>query len=461
MYNRPLAYALLGVLGSFSIAACDLDVPDLNNPLLDDLENNPNEANISAACTGLLIGNRRNLSAANGYVDVVGILGREALNVDNADPRYSSELLAGVLSRASPFGGNFWTLPYRNIRLGNIILRGVDSVAAFSPEEKSAIRGFVHTIQALDYLEVIVTHDTNGAVIDTDRELGEPLAPVADKAEVYAHIADLLDDAAMELSAGGGAFPFALSSGFAGRSGPAMTDPTFNVPPGFRKFNRAMRARVAAHMKDYATVIAVLPETFIDDVDPIDFKLGVYHSFSTKAGDATNGLINVNILVNRPMIMEAQMNGATVDARVTAKTSLRMDDMNFVYNRLYPGPDASVPLIRNEELILLKAEALFFKTPSDPVGAVAELNIVRVGSGGLLPLVGVPSDATFTDQLLYERRYSLMFEGGHRWIDLRRFGRLLPLDKPTDTRNVRFPIPIAECDARPGEPKCTLGSTDT
>lgn len=110
-------------------------------------------------------------------------------------------------------------------------------------------------------------------------------------------------------------------------------------------------------------------------------------------------------------------------------------------------------------LILLRAEALFFT--GDPTGAIAALNIVRTVSGGLPPLGVILADADFVDALLYERRYSLMFEGGHRWIDTRRCGRPLaiPLDMPNHVRNIRYPIPLAECNARPGEQKCTLGST--
>ena len=65
----------------------------------------------------------------------------------------------------------------------------------------------------------------------------------------------------------------------------------------------------------------------------------------------------------------------------------------------------------------------------------------------------------FVTALLYEREFSLLFEG-HRWIDMRRFGRLdqLPLDMPMDTHNARYPLPLAECNARPGEAKCMLGS---
>jgi hypothetical protein len=52
-----------------------------------------------------------------------------------------------------------------------------------------------------------------------------------------------------------------------------------------------------------------------------------------------------------------------------------------------------------------------------------------------------------------------MFEGGHRWIDARRL-RLSELKTalPNHVVNVRFPIPQGECDARPGEEKCNIGS---
>jgi hypothetical protein len=136
-----------------------------------------------------------------------------------------------------------------------------------------------------------------------------------------------------------------------------------------------------------------------------------------------------------------------------------LDDDNKLVFKIYPAPDSSVAIIRNEELILLKAEALFFGQPTNVTAAFAALNLVRTASGGLAPRAETTDMTTFVDQLLYERRYSLLFEDGHRWIDLRRFSRMLPLDQPDDKRNVRYPIPLAECDARPNEPRCMLGST--
>lgn len=477
-FTRRSAHALAAMLGAAWLSACNLDVPDLNNPGLDTLQDNPDAVSIGAACTGLLIGDRTQIANEFGYVDELGVLGREAYNFDAADPRFVNELLAGELSQGSPFGGNFWAVPYANIRLGNVILNALDKVPSgeLSDSDKSAVRGFVDTMIALQLLRVIVTRDTNGAVIDTNRDLSQSLGPIVSKDKVYAEIVRLLDSALPELDAGGDAFPFKLSSGFDGFDIPhAIKD----HPTSFRMFNRAIKARVAAYIASeappaskqtaYQAVLDALAMSFLDDSAMADFKVGVYYSYSTKTGDVTNGLINPNIYAHPSLQANAQNKpDGKPDDRFTRKVATTDKPgsvtgtpltSSLVFTPLYGSPSAPVALIRNEELILLKAEALFFTGMT--TAAIDELNIVRVRSGGLAPLAQTTDPTTFTTELLYERRYSLLLEGGHRWIDVRRFNRVtdLPLDDPSYIRNVRFPIPLAECNARPNDPACALGST--
>jgi len=117
------------------------------------------------------------------------------------------------------------------------------------------------------------------------------------------------------------------------------------------------------------------------------------------------------------------------------------------------------PIIRNEELILLRAEANLGL--NQDAAALTDINLIRASAGGLDPIAGPAwaglSDAEQLDELLYNKRYSLLFEGGHRWIDMRRYGRLdqLPLDVSTHTIHPRFPFPVFECDARAGDPPAT------
>jgi hypothetical protein len=85
------------------------------------------------------------------------------------------------------------------------------------------------------------------------------------------------------------------------------------------------------------------------------------------------------------------------------------------------------------------------------VGALDDINFIRTTSGGLAPRAPFASADDFITELLLQRRYSLLWEG-HRWMDVRRFGRIttLPLDKPTHFRQSQQPIPQAECLQREG-----------
>ncbi|MBA3342445.1 MAG: RagB/SusD family nutrient uptake outer membrane protein [Gemmatimonadaceae bacterium] len=424
----------------------ELTVPDYNNPSLEDLQTNPTPTKIAQAAQGLLVGTRVQHGTQNGYVSLLGIIGRESYNFDPADPRFIVEMLIGPLDGGSPaFGGNLFGAPYANIRGANILLAALDVVPGMSDAQKSATKGFAHTIQALDFLYVINTRDTYGAPIDVGTAPTGPPAPIATKADVFAHISKLLDDGLTELNAGGSAFPFVLSPGFAAAATPAQ----------FAKFNRALKARVEVYRGNYAAALTAVNASFIDIGAPL--TLGVFHSFSTGSGDLTNLLFDPTgrAIVAHPSIRsEAERKpDGTLDARALSKTATIeartvQDVTSDLVFTIYESNTAPVPIIRNEELILLRAEARF--NTGNAAGALADINFIRTTSGGLAARGGFANAADFTTELLMQRRYSLMFEGGHRWIDARRFGRLNSLPKALPTHNVhsRFPFTEAECLAR-------------
>lgn len=452
--NRFLTLAVLAA--ALGVQACDdstFEIPNPNGPELVDLQTNPTAPALIDATQGLLVGARAGISAQSGYIPQTGIVGRESYTLDNSDPRYVDQMVAGDLNPGDgAFGGSGWGPRYANIRLGNVVLNALDnpSLTGFTNPQKEAIRGFVKTIQALDLLLVINLRDTNGAVVDVNVPVGEAPGPIVGKDAVFDGIVALLDQAQAHLAAGGGAFPFRLSAGFEG----------FNTPTSFLRFNRALRARVAAYRKNYPQAITALGASFLDPAAPLD--LGVYYTFGTGGGDVTNGIAaSPNIFAHPSIRTGAQTQpGGAVDARIAAKTTVlatpisRQGVSTNVGQRVYTDLTTPIPIIRNEELILLRAEARWFTGNRD--GAIADLNVVRQRSGGLAPL-GVPAtDAAFVSALLREREASLFLEG-HRWIDYRRFDRLnqLPLARPTDRVPGAFPIPRSECLARELEVPCS------
>ena len=84
----------------------------------------------------------------------------------------------------------------------------------------------------------------------------------------------------------------------------------------------------------------------------------------------------------------------------------------------------------------------------DAVGAAEDLNTIRTRAGSLATILptDIATETTFLDELLYNRRWSLLFEG-HRWIDMRRFDRLgqLTIDVPQHVVVPGLPLSQTEC----------------
>jgi hypothetical protein len=122
---------------------------------------------------------------------------------------------------------------------------------------------------------------------------------------------------------------------------------------------------------------------------------------------------------------------------------------------IYPANNSPAAIIRNEELLLLRAEANL--ALGNTAATLQDVNTVRTVSGGLAPLTELP--AVPLDAIVYEKRMSMLLEG-LRWEDMRRWGRLsqLPVDLPTHFVARVMPIPQAECDARPTKPRGCEGN---
>jgi hypothetical protein len=239
MKMRYLAAALAVAT---TLGACkDSLVPDLNNPGADTFDN-PTRAQIATLMQGVVIASRVGYGA---FVRDAEIVGRDAYNLDNADPRWVSELLIDL--DAGGFGGNHWLARYTAVRTTNLLLTATGNTAdvVLDAAEKDAVSGFARTMKAHELYKVWESRGSLGLVTEVG-ENARDLQPILCQDPALDAIAALLDEAYAELqSAGDAEFPTELPSGFAG----------FDTPATFAEFNRALRARVALYLTDYPGVM--------------------------------------------------------------------------------------------------------------------------------------------------------------------------------------------------------------
>ena len=406
------------LLTLFGAGACNYDITNPNSP--DVIGPNPSAAQVGAAVNGILIATRQDVAdwALDG-----AIFGREAYRIDPADPRFVQEMMQGPLDPGSrAFGGDHWLEPYSAIRSANDLLAVIGTASALSAEQQSAVSGFAHTLQAYNFIIVLSSHTQDQIPIDVGTDASGPPAPLVTNAEAWNHVIALLDQAATELV--GTAFPFTLPAGFTG----------FNTPATFLQFNRALRARVAVYRGDFAGALTFLGQSFLNTGLPL--STGVYMDWGTGPGDVANPLAvsdQTSENFGHPSLRtQAQLQaGGALDQRFISKLVTRPPRSGGTTNTVpiqqissdlgwvrYPSPSTPIPLIKNEELILLRAEALIGQ--SDFANALLDIDLVRQTSGGLAPYAGVVDQPSLLAELLYNKRYSLMYEGAHSWIDYRR-----------------------------------------
>lgn len=438
---------LASVMGA--LVSCDVEeFSDVNSPEVDAFEGNLTRGDLADLVGGIYYSSRLRLGT---YYDDCGVIGREYWRFSSSDPRFTSDLLGGenaVLDNNTFYITAPWASRYRTVKNANLILGfidGQDLSAQFSNAEINATTGFLKTFIAHELLLNLNLTYENG--IRTDVADADNLGPIVSNTQALADIRSLLQEAATDLGNGGSSFPFAATAGFEG----------FATPDTFLLANRALSARVAAYQGDMAAVLTFLQGSFLN-LDPSDLNTGIYHTFSLDATDLSNPMFfprNATTAGARIMEPNFLADAAANDLRVFGNPSMgilgkvterdeeiTLDNLTGNYDVfVYQSQTQSIPIIRNEELILLYAEANISINPGETVNA---LNIIRT-SANLDPYTGPTDAASLTDEMLNQRRYSLYAEG-HRWIDMRRYGRLdeLPLARPEDDVFPQFPIPLTE-----------------
>jgi len=442
----------------------EFDLQNTNAPTVETLTGTPTRAVLARAATGIFSQANNDLA---GEIQQWGIYGREGYNLLGNDPRETGEEIRGPQDPGGRAGG-VWLGKYQAIRTINAYLAALDNSVGLTAAEVSASKGFAKTLKAWHLHKLAIRTGALGIPIDVDRPITADPAPFVSFTDAMAAASALMDEALADLNAAGAAaFPFTVAPGYTG----------FTTPATFRQFNRALAAKILVHRATFVSCAAcwaqantALGQSFITTAGlPGSLATGVYYAYSTAAGEPRNP-VSENITVTRYWVHPSLVTGAQLrangepDLRRTGKITVapapvtlnnltgthKPTMFNQPGNPTVADQGADIAWIRNEELLLLRAEVRW--NNGDKQGALDDLNLVRVHAGGLpnSTLTTASSNDDFVTELLYNRLYSLMWEQGTRWIDARRYNRLntLPVDRPGDSRYNNMLVPAGECDAR-------------
>jgi hypothetical protein len=425
-------YHLLLLGGVLLLNACKKDYGNLNNATVEAFTNNPTASELNNLVSGTESGMRTNVAV---YLDDVGTIGREMYHFSTSEPRYVTDLLGAVaatLNNSTFYITNPWASRYQVVKNCNILIQAANSSKLITAAQRSGYLGFARTIKAYELLMNLNLTDSNGIRVD----VADPanLGPFVSYQAGLAAIASLLDSAKTDFS--GASIAYTLA-GFG----------NFQDAAGLTQVNRALAARVAVYQQNWTTALTDLSQSFLGLNS--DFSLGAYHVFGTGSGDKLNTFFipqnqNGEVRVAHPSYATDIAAGDDRIGKATLRTTAA-SLQGLASNRdvwVYTNSTAPIAIIRNEELILLYAEANIQNT--DFPDAITALNVIR-NKHNLGNYAGASTKSALLTEMLNQRRYSLYCEG-HRWIDLRRYGLLntLPVDRTGDDVWTEFPLPVTE-----------------
>ena len=431
-------------LGSCSFFELE-DVTDPNFPDRSAFLANPTKSQLDFLATGTFSDLRTNGSGTGQGIllayQVPGVIGREIYVLSTSDNRYVTELLGiNPIDNANYLSGYFGAYSSAR-RTARTLADAATNSPQITEEQRNGYLGFANTAEAYAMLILSDLQYENGLRVD----VSDPLKPgkIQPYPQVIAAIKAKLDLAATQFAKAGTTLPFPVPSGFA----------SFNTPATMLRFNRALAARTAIRTNNYADALAAVQASFFSlTAAP---TAGPLFNYGGANPDVFNSLFQVPNSKGSTVVVAHPSFITDIRATDTRVSKVRKRDLRSTTGlssdyepAIYASNTAPIPVIKNEELILIAAEAYLLGTAKDKAKAVEAINVLA-NFYKVAPVTIADSDAKLLNEILYHRRYSLFYEG-QRWVDLRRLNRLgdLPTESTSDGKKTsvlkQMPLPFAE-----------------
>jgi len=415
------------------LSGCQLDrLTDPNNPTLESAITNPTKAKLDQLAAGTFASMRTDVDGIVWYYLTTGILGRE-IYVINTDNTYLRPLGVGDFNNNNFLSERYFATYSSGRRTARLLAQGAASSQLITEEQRQGYLALAGTAEAYDMLVLSDMQYENGLRVD----VSDPLRPgkIQKYPVVLAEIKKRLDAAAISLTKSGLNLPFPLPPGFQSAATQGLD---FTTSAGFLKFNRALAARLGVRTATlpggtYADALAAVQASFVDPAAPM--TAGPQFDFGLGAADVANPLYQVPNLPSSSGVTGAHPSFRR-DLRPGDTRAAKVVDRSLAVGfglsadsepALYASPASPVPVIKNEELLLILAEAQL-RLGNRPAAVSAINTVARAYGLRYAPAASATTD-NILDEILYQRRYSLYFEG-QRWVDLRRLGKFSQLNAP-------------------------------
>lgn len=409
----------------------------------------------SMALTGTVTGGSPSITSITGLTSDELYLypSNNALN----NQAYSNSLLS---TNAPPI----WSNLYNYIYQANLIISGISNSMNVTDSLKRQYIGEAKFIRAFCYLYLVNLYGDVPLILKTDYN-DNLFAAKSAKDKIYSQIVQDLKDA-----------QFNLKINYVGPTGSITTD---RVRPNIAAAT-ALLARVYLYLGNWTD--AESQATLIISNSLGTYNLGAFPSniFAKTSTEAIWQLERPNSGINTAdayMFLPSSYGGASAIPFVFLSDSLANSfepgDIRkskwlistSLSGKLYYSPykytlgaTNSVPqeypiLLRLAEQYLIRAEARAQQNNID--GGKADLNVIRGRAN--LPAVSPTDKNSLLSLILKERRVELFTEWGHRWLDLKRMGKIdsvMIITTPLkggfwDSKDAFYPIPFSDIQRAP------------
>lgn len=415
--------------------------------------------------TGVVASDRA--ASGGAYFEYGNLMARDAISINPNDPRITTEIYQTQPDPSDFVGGTLWTAYYTALRAAQTLIKD-QSVTSLPSAQQAAAVGFLQTLEGHEYLDIYEYHDGNGIVIQGPDPT--KLDPILTPAHALPRVDSLLDSAYAQLNAAGGAtLPFTLPTGY-------TLHGDYSQVGNLKLYNRGLAGKTEVYL---ALLNASSPDVAWATKAKADLNLalagvvpsvatlkdGPYYEYNPGAPDnAGNPLVSSGLMLTQNFI-DSIAPGDARAANITPEPTQTAQGYTSGPGRLAitdpsntANTSAPLPILRNAELYLLRAQAEIVL--GDLASATADINVVHTIEGGLPAYPTFTSAAAAIQAVLYEYRYSFILQGPQHLVALREYGLLnqayvsqpgIPTPGPaTDALVQKLPIPKTESDARNG-----------